>query len=75
MLKHSNVDMSKEMRELTRFVNNSLEIAGRVKKYIEEKGDCSLCNLEELSNRRKEIEEQRRKVLTIAELSLKSELI
>jgi hypothetical protein len=66
MLKHSNVDMSKETRELTRIINNSLEIGSKVKKYIEEKGDCTNCNLEELSNRRKEIEEQRKKLLTIA---------
>jgi hypothetical protein len=67
--------MGKEVRELTRVINNSLEVASRARKYIEEKGDCSKASLEELSLRRKEIEEQRKRLLTVAELSLKTELV
>jgi hypothetical protein len=56
-LKHSQVEMGKEVRELTRVINNSLEVAGRVKKYIEERGDCGTASsLDELALRRKEIE-------------------
>jgi hypothetical protein len=66
MIKHSSIDMGREIKELTRIINNSLEIASRVKRYIEEKGDCSHCNLDELSKRRKEMEEQRNRLLNNA---------
>lgn len=48
--------MGKEVRELTRIINNSLEIAAKVRRYIEERGDCNNASLEELAQRRKEIE-------------------
>lgn len=46
-----------------------------MRKYVEERGDSSRASLDELSQRRKEIEEQRKRLLTVAELSMRNELV
>ena len=64
------------MKELKAILNNSLDIASRARKYCEEKHDLrAVKNIEELSLRRKELEDLRKKILVQAELSLKTELV
>jgi len=58
--------MGKEVKEMMRIINNCLEIGGRVKKYVEEKGDVGKLGLEELNERKKDIEELRKKILNTA---------
>ncbi len=68
--------MSRELNELNRIMANTLDIASKVRKYCEDKHDFgTVKTLDELNVRRKEIDEFRRKLLTVAELSLKTELV
>jgi len=74
ILKHSSVDMGREIKELTNIMENCIAISCKVSAYVEAKGDCQKSNLDELAIRRKEIDDLRKKVLNLAELNLKSEL-
>ena len=69
------MDLASQARELNRMLSNSLEVASKVKKYLEEKGNCQYCSPDELAQRRKEIDELRRRVLNEAEANLKTELL
>jgi hypothetical protein len=54
VLKQSQIDMSREIKELNMILGNTLEIASKVRKYCEEKNDLGkVTTLEELNTRRK----------------------
>lgn len=46
ILKHSSVDMSREIRELTAIIENCISISCKVTAYVETKGDCQKANLD-----------------------------
>jgi glutamyl-tRNA reductase len=46
ILKHSSVDMGREIKELTSIMDNCISISCKVSAYIEAKGDCQKANID-----------------------------